>query len=577
MSRNWIGFVVALAACNGIDDSTTEDCAEADKIRAWADRDGDGWGHDPIDPVCVIGPEQANRGDDCDDENPTANPRGTETCDGADNDCNGSIDNGLPTEDWYPDLDGDGAGDDDGLQPACGAPGPDWSLEAGDCDDTDPNVGPESREICNGRIDDDCDGLLDDQDTSVDPATLVDWYGDNDGDGFGRGDIIQARCEAPSPNWTDQIGDCDDTRADLNPQAPEVCNRRDDNCDGLVDDDDPAVDPAGQSEFFLDADLDGYGDATALTLACDPGPGAVTNNDDCDDNDTNATIPRDWIVDSDADGIGAGNPVGFGCFPPGPGTAPAEAGEDCDDDDSDLFPGNPEVCEDGLDQNCDGQDAGCAEWMYTVRTFDQVLRRLDLFTGTWEDVGPLNVGYDFGDLAYDEGSDTLYMLDGRPLGALYTVDIATGAATLVGAHGLTDLFALTFDPRTDTLYAGSASAFSWYTLDVNTGAPSLIANPGVSLDGLLVDTVRDQIIGITGGGGDLWIMDPISGGATALGSQGFVDDCGLAYDPLGDLYWAIDWAGNLFTFDPNNGYSRTTVDSGLMSHDGLVYIPNPPN
>ena len=91
---------------------------------------------------------------------------------------------------------------------------------------------------------------------------------DNDGDGF-----------------SDAV-DCDDTPgsgAAINPDATEICDGIDNDCDGLIDDDDPSV--TGQTTYYVDADGDGYGDDTdAGTLFCaDPGAGYSLTNDDCDD------------------------------------------------------------------------------------------------------------------------------------------------------------------------------------------------------------------------------------------------------------------------------------------------------
>ena len=54
--------------------------------------------------------------------------------------------------------------------------------------------------------------------------------------------------------------DCDDTDPLVNPDAAEVCNGIDDNCDDFVDDADPAIDPGSYTDYYPDADGDGFGD-----------------------------------------------------------------------------------------------------------------------------------------------------------------------------------------------------------------------------------------------------------------------------------------------------------------------------
>jgi hypothetical protein len=77
--------------------------------------------------------------------------------------------------------------------------------------------------------------------------------------------------------------DCDDSNADVNPDADEVCNGVDDDCDTEVDED--ATD---MITFYDDSDGDGYGDASAIIEACDLPTGAADNGDDCDD--SNAAV-----------------------------------------------------------------------------------------------------------------------------------------------------------------------------------------------------------------------------------------------------------------------------------------------
>ena len=75
--------------------------------------------------------------------------------------------------------------------------------------------------------------------------------------------------------------DCDDNNADVHPDATEVCNEIDDNC---VD----GVDEGVTTDFFVDADLDTYGDPASTAPGCQPTEGLVNNSLDC--NDANGAI-----------------------------------------------------------------------------------------------------------------------------------------------------------------------------------------------------------------------------------------------------------------------------------------------
>ncbi len=225
--------------------------------------------------------------------------------------------------------------------------------------------------------------------------------------------------------------------------------------------------------------------------------------------------------------------------------------------------------------------AASAQTMYTVRESDNVLERIDITdpnNPVFSDVGPLNAVFDFGGLTYDGGSNTLYMVNGRGgrMG-LYDVSTSTGNATLLGTHGITDLFSVAWDSTTDTLYAAQFSGGTGlYTLDQADGTPTTV-NAGMSngIGGLMYDGSRDMLIGSNDGGGDLYDIDRSDGTQTLLFDGPFVNDSGLTHDTVNDLYWGIDWSGVLFNYDPNNGYARTDVMTGLGAHDGLAYIPAP--
>ncbi len=101
-----------------------------------------------------------------------------------------------------------------------------------DCDDDAPGVHPNAVEICNG-VDDDCDGVVDDAAGDL-------WYADDDGDGFGDPGSETQSCDAAEGTVADNT-DCDDTAADIHPNADELCDGLDNHCDGAADTD--AVDP----------------------------------------------------------------------------------------------------------------------------------------------------------------------------------------------------------------------------------------------------------------------------------------------------------------------------------------------
>jgi hypothetical protein len=134
---------------------------------------------------------------------------------------------------WYADGDGDGYGDPRVTTAACEQPDG-FTDDGSDCDDADASVNPAAAELCNG-IDDDCDGLVDDEDSAVSGTST--WYGDSDGDGYGDPRVSTQACEQPS-GWTDDGSDCDDDDAGANPGALELCNGADDDCDGSVDEGD---------------------------------------------------------------------------------------------------------------------------------------------------------------------------------------------------------------------------------------------------------------------------------------------------------------------------------------------------
>jgi hypothetical protein len=140
-----------------IDDCDDTDPTIGDPLTFYADADGDGYGDpDSTAEACSAPSGYTADATDCDDTEAAANPGAAEVCDKLDNNCDGSIDEGV-TETFYADADGDGFGDADstvlGCTPPSGA-----VADATDCLDTDATVYPGAAEVADDGIDQDCSG-----------------------------------------------------------------------------------------------------------------------------------------------------------------------------------------------------------------------------------------------------------------------------------------------------------------------------------------------------------------------------------------------------------------------------------
>ena len=100
-------------------------------------------------------------------------------------------------------------------------------------------------------------------DTGPGCASTKLWYADADGDGYGSGlDPVEA-CAQPAGYLAD-AGDCDDADPNVHPGAAEICDGIDQNCNGEIDE----GEPADGTLYFVDADGDGYGDPATGVLLC---------------------------------------------------------------------------------------------------------------------------------------------------------------------------------------------------------------------------------------------------------------------------------------------------------------------
>ncbi len=224
---------------------------------------------------------------------------------------------------WGEDTDRGSPGVENGLCGSWDHDGDGYSGDAGDCDDVDPARSPGATELWYDGVDQNCDGSSD--------------Y-DADADGY------------DGSTWGGS--DCADDESAIHPGALELCEGTftDEDCDGLVNADDP--DLSNGTALYPDADGDGYGDRSAPAVVCNGASGLVADHSDCDDTSSavspSATevlydgVDSDCQGDSDFDGDGDG----FEGAPAG--------GEDCDDSDPSIFPYAWEVMTDNVDNDCDG-------------------------------------------------------------------------------------------------------------------------------------------------------------------------------------------------------------------------------
>ncbi len=213
---------------NDCDGDIDEDDADlTDGTTYYADVDEDTYGTAGTTQVACEQPTgYVANSTDCDDTDVDVNPGATETCNDVDDDCDGSTDEGLTTSTYYEDADSDGYGDSTETATDCAQP-TGYVTDATDCDDTDADVNPGEQEVCDNDVDDDCDGTTDEEDAT--------WYIDADSDTYGDSTVSQVICEQPTGYVADAT-DCDDTDAEVNTAAEEVCDDSiDNNCDGSID------------------------------------------------------------------------------------------------------------------------------------------------------------------------------------------------------------------------------------------------------------------------------------------------------------------------------------------------------
>ncbi len=613
--------------CNGRDDDCDGRAGFAIATGDTEDDDGDGV------PDMACGASES----DCDDRDPyTTSSASLELCDSRDNDCDGTIDEGATAVSWYADMDGDGHGEPSATTSSCEIV-PGRVLIGDDCDDANRAVRPGAVDACRGlpRVDDDCDTRVDEG------GAPVAFFADLDGDGYGAGDEIVA-CQLDA-RTAPRGGDCDDTSARVRPGASDACGGLqfvDDDCDGRVDEEVVSM------SYYRDTDGDGYGSGPAI-MACAPPLGHASMGGDCDESDVARNPGRlddcagrpgvdddcDGMIDessalmtfhrdADRDGFGDARDTRSACGAPSGYVADAT---DCDDTASSARPGAAEICDDALDNDCDGlfdcADSSCTGTCAVVRVVSgdaqmaplhtllpaQLVVRVESGSGT--PIAGRRVTLTTQGVSSDTGlsgiSDTMglarFDLRAQPYVSTEMVQVASPGAVTATAS------VLAVAPATGTLF----SLVNGIRNNVDAGVPgpawrasALIQWGGVatSSDGVVHASWTNRIHRISPSGR----VEVVAGGGVAAASEGALatsvrlatDRQPMVYDePRSRLLfssncivWSLDVRSGTLSAVAGSGPNCVAAESGLegpatsahfqgvyslaVGPSGAVYIAN---
>jgi hypothetical protein len=266
-----------------------------------------------------------------------------ERCDGADNDCDGQIDEDFPSLGMRCEVRvrscvsaGQFSCDPQGMT-ECNAP----EIIEGDeiCDERDND--------CDGQTDEGYNLLIDRENCGVCGVECA-WP-----NATGRCDAGVCVLSACSVGWEDGNDDLSDG-CECNRDAEELCDTIDNDCDGLIDENFAVgqLCRSGEGECIVSGV---FACVSPDEASCDARPGSPVE-ESCDglDNDCDGVSDEDFDEDMD------GSPYCDLCEECGDACPEHCFNNDCQPTIMSVHPLAWDVCEDTTDQNCDGVDAPCS-------------------------------------------------------------------------------------------------------------------------------------------------------------------------------------------------------------------------
>ena len=150
-------------------------------------------------------------------------------------------------------------------------------------------------------------------------------------------------------------------------------------------------------------------------------------------------------------------------------------------------------------------------------------------------------------LTYSEANQRLYGIDNDETGSadrLFSINVMTGRATIIGSTGFADVQSLAMDPNSNTIYGLNNSTNELLIIDSSTGTATAVGNTGiVGLHASLAfNSSNNLLYAVDQISGNVVSIDPVTGSGSLVAGltlSGF-DISGLVYSASDDLFYAID-------------------------------------